>query len=99
MALDRLPDSEVIRALRELPSDFRTAAYLADVEGFSCAACCGIRPPSGASSPTRATALDSNHLGGEQELSRPGAPQGGGLGPLRRAFPKIKAQPTFSGPA
>ncbi len=35
VALDRLPDSEVIRALKELPSDFRTAVYLADVEGFS----------------------------------------------------------------
>ncbi|MGH3069867.1 MAG: sigma-70 family RNA polymerase sigma factor [Streptosporangiaceae bacterium] len=35
MALDRLPDSPVIRALRELPRDFRTTAYLADMEGFS----------------------------------------------------------------
>ena len=35
MALDRLPDSAVIRALRELPRDFRTAVYLADVEGFT----------------------------------------------------------------
>lgn len=35
VALDRLPDSEVIRALRELPGDFRTAVYLADVEGFT----------------------------------------------------------------
>ena len=35
MALDRLPDSSVIRALRELPQDFRTAVYLADMEGFS----------------------------------------------------------------
>ena len=35
MALDRLPDPAIIRALRELPRDFRTAVYLADVEGFS----------------------------------------------------------------
>jgi RNA polymerase sigma-70 factor (ECF subfamily) len=35
MALDRLPDSSVTRALRELPQDFRTAVYLADMEGFS----------------------------------------------------------------
>ena len=35
MALDRLPDSSVIRALKELPQDFRTAVYLADMEGFS----------------------------------------------------------------
>jgi RNA polymerase sigma-70 factor (ECF subfamily) len=34
-ALDRLPDSTVIRALNELPKDFRTAVYLADMEGFS----------------------------------------------------------------
>jgi RNA polymerase sigma-70 factor (ECF subfamily) len=35
MALDRLPDSTVIRALKELPQDFRTTVYLADMEGFS----------------------------------------------------------------
>lgn len=34
-ALDHLPDSEVTRALRELPEDFRLAVYFADVEGFS----------------------------------------------------------------
>lgn len=33
-ALDRLGDSEVLRALRDLPSDFRTAVYLADIEGY-----------------------------------------------------------------
>jgi RNA polymerase sigma-70 factor (ECF subfamily) len=35
MALDRLPDSSVVQALKELPQDFRTAVYLADMEGFS----------------------------------------------------------------
>jgi RNA polymerase sigma-70 factor, ECF subfamily len=33
-ALDRLGDSEVLRALRDLPKDFRTAVYLADIEGY-----------------------------------------------------------------
>lgn len=33
-ALDRLPDSEVKRALQELPPEFRMAVYYADVEGF-----------------------------------------------------------------
>jgi len=35
VALDRLPDSAVIAALRELRGDFRTVVYLADVEGFT----------------------------------------------------------------
>jgi len=34
-ALDRMPDSVVKDALNSLPSDFRLAVYLADVEGFS----------------------------------------------------------------
>jgi RNA polymerase sigma-70 factor, ECF subfamily len=33
-ALDRMADSEVLRALRDLPADFRTAVYLADIEGY-----------------------------------------------------------------
>jgi RNA polymerase sigma-70 factor, ECF subfamily len=33
-ALDRLADSDVLRALRDLPQDFRTAIYLADIEGY-----------------------------------------------------------------
>jgi RNA polymerase sigma-70 factor, ECF subfamily len=33
-ALGRLADSDVLRALRDLPRDFRTAVWLADVEGY-----------------------------------------------------------------
>ena len=33
-ALDRLPDSDVVRALRALAPEFRTAVYLADIEGY-----------------------------------------------------------------
>ncbi|HEY0540609.1 MAG TPA: sigma-70 family RNA polymerase sigma factor [Actinoallomurus sp.] len=33
-ALDRLPDSDVVSALRALAPEFRTAVYLADVEGY-----------------------------------------------------------------
>lgn len=33
-ALDRMPDADVVQALRDLPRDFRDAVYLADVEGY-----------------------------------------------------------------
>ena len=33
-ALDRLADSDVLGALRDLPEDFRVAIYLADIEGY-----------------------------------------------------------------
>jgi len=32
--LDRLADSDILRALRDLPEDFRVAIYLADIEGY-----------------------------------------------------------------
>ncbi len=33
-ALDRLADSDILGALRDLPEDFRVAIYLADIEGY-----------------------------------------------------------------
>jgi len=33
-AMDRMPDSEVLRALRDLPESFSSAVYLADIEGY-----------------------------------------------------------------
>jgi RNA polymerase sigma-70 factor, ECF subfamily len=34
-ALDRMPAEELRQALRDLPEEFRTAVYLADVEGYT----------------------------------------------------------------
>jgi len=34
-ALDRIPDGEVLQALKALPAGFREAVYLADVEGYA----------------------------------------------------------------
>jgi RNA polymerase sigma-70 factor, ECF subfamily len=33
-ALAAVPDSDIVRALRDLPADLRLAVYLADVEGY-----------------------------------------------------------------
>ena len=33
-ALDRLADSEILQALRDLPAEFRVPIYLADIEGY-----------------------------------------------------------------
>jgi RNA polymerase sigma-70 factor, ECF subfamily len=41
-ALNRLPDSEIKKALQELPADLRLTVYLADVEGYTYAEIAGI---------------------------------------------------------
>jgi RNA polymerase sigma-70 factor (ECF subfamily) len=33
-ALDHMTDSDLLRALRGLPNEFRTTVYLADIEGY-----------------------------------------------------------------
>jgi len=33
-ALERLADSDILRALRDLPEEFRVTVYLADIEGY-----------------------------------------------------------------
>jgi RNA polymerase sigma-70 factor, ECF subfamily len=35
LALSRLPDAEIVSAMRSLPADFRLAVYLVDVAGYS----------------------------------------------------------------
>lgn len=42
VALEQLPDSDIKRALAEIPEEFRVAVYLADVEGFSYKEIAGI---------------------------------------------------------
>jgi RNA polymerase sigma-70 factor (ECF subfamily) len=34
-ALDRMTDSDILKALHDLPGEFRVAVYLADVEGYA----------------------------------------------------------------
>jgi RNA polymerase sigma-70 factor, ECF subfamily len=34
-ALDRIPDADIVAALRSMPKEFRDAVYLADVEGYA----------------------------------------------------------------
>jgi len=41
-ALEHLPDPRIQRALRRLSSDFRTAVYLADIEGYACKEIAGL---------------------------------------------------------
>ncbi|HXP19029.1 MAG TPA: sigma-70 family RNA polymerase sigma factor [Streptosporangiaceae bacterium] len=33
-ALDKMTDSDILNAVRDLPAEFRTAIYLADIEGY-----------------------------------------------------------------
>ncbi len=42
LALDRMPDARVTTAFRALPEDFRTAVYLADIEGYGYREIAGI---------------------------------------------------------
>jgi RNA polymerase sigma-70 factor, ECF subfamily len=87
-ALNRLADSEVIRALRELPEGFSTTIYLADVEGYpykEIAEIMGV--PIG-------TVMSRLHRGREQLRKRLTAHQGGRAAsgfphrPRRRRLPQ-----------
>src|SRR6478609_5749446 len=80
-ALDHLPDSDVKRALQDIPEEFRLAVYFADVEGFAYKEISDIMntPTSGDSKqpPTRRMRQEAKHRRTENERLP-------GIGRLRR---------------